>query len=134
MGLRILPVPDPNRFYTLIIYFPQPKIYYFSMIVLSTVFEVLNRSLQFKLYAMKHFLLTLKQKADSLLEHVPSTENRSVPFRITTLILLSASVFCIAYYYITRILWRGVAIPIIEIKYFFLFRLLSYCWLCYGDN
>jgi hypothetical protein len=53
---------------------------------------------------MKQFLLTLFQKADSALEHGTATRNRSGLAKITTLILLSASLFCIVYYYVIRIL------------------------------
>lgn len=58
----------------------------------------------FQIYVMKQFFLTLFQKADSLLEHDPSTQNRSAPSRITTSILFLASLFCIVYYFVTRII------------------------------
>jgi len=65
------------------------------------MFEVkISMSVIFQISVMKQFFLTLFQKADFLLEHDPSTQNRSVPSRITTSILFLASLFCIVYYFI----------------------------------
>ena len=53
---------------------------------------------------MKQFFTELMHKADAILEQDVATRDRSAASRIATLTLFTASLSCIIYYCITRIL------------------------------